>query len=119
MLEKYGLEGLGDYLVERWTAERADERLSLRALAREFNIRLLESRLAAVGEEPIEGTVESYYEALTDDEVSSGMRTQVRRRLEQAGIDVDELKDEFVSRRRSIRISGRRGVSANRIWSQQ
>lgn len=98
LLEKYGMDGVGEYLVERWTAEHAAERLSLRALAREFNIRLLEARLAEGGENPIEGTAESYYEALSDSEVSSGVRTQVRRRLEQAGLDMDLLEDEFVSR---------------------
>lgn len=98
LLEKYGLEAFGDYMVERWTAERADERSSLRALAREFNIRLLESELARVGDEPIEGTTERYYEALSDTAVSSGVRTQVRRSLEQSGIDIAELEDEFVSR---------------------
>lgn len=98
LLEKYGLEGFGDYMVDQWTAERADERLSLRALVRAFNIRLLETQLADVGDEPLEGAAESYYEALSDSEVSSGVRTQARRNLEQAGIDVAELEGDFVSR---------------------
>jgi len=90
--------GFGDYMVKRWTAQNADERLSLRALGREFNIRLLKDRLERRGEERIEGTEERYYEALTDDAVSSGVRTQVKRQLEQTGINVDELRSEFVSR---------------------
>ena len=98
LLDEYKMDGVGEYLVERWTAEDAGDRLSLRALADEFNIRLLETRLAAVDSAPIEGTAENYYESLTGSEVSSGVRTQVRRRLEQAGIDVEELECEFVSR---------------------
>lgn len=98
VLEKYELEGFGDYMVDRWTAVEASERLSLRALAREFNIRLLEERLTDTNAEPIEGTAESYYESLSGENVSSGVQTEVRRRLEQAGIDVDDLKSEFVSR---------------------
>lgn len=98
LLEEYDLQGVGEYLVDRWTAEDAAERSSLRALAHEFNVRLLEVRLTAVDEEPIEGTVQQYYEALTESDVSGGVRTQVRRRLEQVGVDVDELENEFVSR---------------------
>lgn len=98
LLKKYGFEEFGDYLVDRWTAEDTGERLSLRRLAREFNIRLLESRLTEVNVDPIEGTPASYYESLTSEGVSSGVRTEVRRSLEQAGIDVDELESDFVSR---------------------
>lgn len=98
LLEKYELEEFGDYLVDRWTAEDAGERLSLRALAREFNIRLLEARLREVDAGPIEGALEGYYDSLTGDDVSSGVRTQVRRTLAQGGVDVEELMDEFVSR---------------------
>lgn len=98
LIEEYGLEEFGDYLVDRWTTKDAGERLSLRALAREFNIRLLEARLTAVDSALIEGTAQQYYESLTDSEVSSGVRTEVRRSLEQAGIAVDELEAEFVSR---------------------
>lgn len=98
LLEKYELEELGDYLVDRWAVEDAGERLSLRALAREFNIGLLEAQLREVDSEPIEGTLEGYYDSLTGDDVSSGVRTQVRRTLAQDGVDVEELMDEFVSR---------------------
>ncbi|WP_394348817.1 rod-determining factor RdfA [Halobellus captivus] len=98
LLEKYSLEEFGDYLLDRWTAEDAGERLSLRELAREFNIRLLEVRLREVDLEPIEATLEGYYDSLTGDGVSSGVQTQVRRTLAQSGVDVQELTDEFVSR---------------------
>lgn len=98
LIEEYGLEEFGDYLVDRWTTEDAGERLSLRALAREFNIRLLEARLTEVNAELVEGTAERYYESLSGEGVSSGVRTEVRRSLEQTGIDIDALEREFVSR---------------------
>lgn len=98
LLDEYDLDGLGEFLVDRWTADDPDAQQSLRALAHQFNTQMLEARLAAMNAAPIEGTVERYYELLTDDNVSSGVRTQVRRDLEQAGIDVDDLQDEFVSR---------------------
>lgn len=98
LLEKYALEGFGDYLVDRWTTGDTGKRLSLRALAREFNVRLLETRLIEMNAEPIGGNAESYYNALMGEDVSSGVRTEVRRSLEQAGIDVDDLEADFVSR---------------------
>lgn len=98
LIEEYDMEEVGEYVVGRWTSEDPDERLSLRALADEFNIRLLEVRLTEVDSAPVAGTVERYYKSLTDSEVSSGVRTEVRRTLEQAGIVVEELMDEFVTR---------------------
>lgn len=111
LIEQDGLEGTGDYLVERWTAGDRESRMGLRALAREFNRRLLEARLAAADVDPVEGTAESYYEALAG-EASSGVRTQVRRRLERAGLDVEALEADFVSRQAvHTYLTSARGVS--------
>jgi hypothetical protein len=98
ILQSNEMEGFGDYLVERWTAEDADERLSLRALAREFNVRLLRSRLVETGGQPVRGEAETFYESLRGDSASRGEQTQTRRTLEQRGVDVDRLETEFVSR---------------------
>jgi len=112
LIEQDGLEGTGDYLVERWSAGDRESRMGLRALAREFNHRLLEARLAAADVNPVEGTAESYYEALAGEEASSGVRTQVRRRLERAGVDVEALRSDFVSRQAvHTYLTSTRGVS--------
>lgn len=96
LIEEHDLTGLGDELVDRWTAT-GDERLSLRDLARHFNVRLLAATMEAAGVSTIEGDPESVYEALTDDDVSAGRRTEVRSRLERAGVDVEELERSFVT----------------------
>lgn len=46
---------------------------------------------------PLDGEVENIYRLLTDD-ISTGMRTQACRRLERAGVDVNGLETDFVSR---------------------
>jgi hypothetical protein len=86
----------GDRLEALWTAD-GEERESLRTLADRFNRRLLESRVDDAGLSMLDGEVTNLYRLLTSDEVSSGMRTEARRRLEQGGIDVDRLEREFVS----------------------
>lgn len=112
LIEQDGLEGTGDYLVERWTAPEGTRRMGLRALAGEFNRRLLEARLAAADVDPVAGTTESYYEALAGEEVTSGVRTQVRRKLERAGLDVETLEADFVSRQAvHTYLTSTRGVS--------
>lgn len=98
LLRTYEIEEFGDYLVERWTAEDAGERLSLRNLAREFNVRLVESRLAEAGTQPVRGEAANFYDSLRGDEASRGETTQARRTLEQRGVNVDALESEFVSR---------------------
>ena len=96
LLEEEPLDGLGHELEQRWLGE-GYERESLRALARRFNIRLLEERLAQTGQSPLDGEAENTYRLLTDDDVSAGMRIQAEREIERVGIDVDALRSSFVS----------------------
>ena len=96
LISEYGLDGLGDELEVRWTGDGV-ERTSLRDLADYFNERLLEQALIDAGMSALESDVSSTYENLTDDDVSTGVRTDTRNRLEQNGVDVDALESEFVS----------------------
>jgi hypothetical protein len=71
--------------------------MSLRDLAEQINIALLRQRLEDVGEHPLEGEAKNAYRLLTDEDVSVGVRTEQRNRLERAGIDVDALENDFVT----------------------
>ena len=95
LIEAYELQGIGLELEQSWTAE--ENRRSLRDLARYFNRQLLERTLEEAGLQYLDGEVENTYRLLTDDEVSSAESTRVRRRFERDGIDVDELKKDFVT----------------------
>lgn len=88
--------GIGAELERRWTAAEG-ERDSLRTLADVFNRRLLERRLLGAGVNPIDGEADNLYRLLTDDEVSRGVETEVSHRLERDGLDVDALREEFVT----------------------
>ncbi|WP_338742179.1 rod-determining factor RdfA [Haloplanus salilacus] len=97
LLEKYDLGvAFGDELERRWTAD-GEERESLRDLADRFNRRLLERALLSAGASTVDGEIENLYRLLTADDVSSGMRTEARTRLERDGVDVDGLERDFVS----------------------
>lgn len=96
VLEKYDRSDLGDELAARWTAET--NRMSLRELAEYFNLQLLESQLDQQRVDMLPGEVENIYELLTGDDVTSGTRIQVENRLSEHGIDVEELRSDFVSR---------------------
>jgi hypothetical protein len=97
LIDEYDLgAAYGDELERRWTAD-GDERESLRDLADRFNRRLLESALTAAGASTVSGEVENLYRLLTADDVSSGMRTEARARLERDGVDVDGLERDFVT----------------------
>ncbi|MCU4975316.1 hypothetical protein OB955_21675 [Halobacteria archaeon AArc-m2/3/4] len=91
---KYGLEDIDQELADRWT--RTDDRFSLRELADFFNEQVLRAAVESQNMNPLEGEVENFYRILTDD-VSSGVKMQARKRLEQNGVDVDELVHDFVS----------------------
>lgn len=96
VIEAYSLAGFGEELAARWVGDGYD-RESLRSLADRFNRRVLAASMEAAGLSPLDGEVDNTYRLLTDDEVSAGMRTQARRRLEREGIDPESLTDDFVS----------------------
>lgn len=111
VLDTYGLT-IGEELADRWRGE-GYERESLRALADRFNEAVLASAMRDAGLSPLEGEAENTYRLLTDDSVSAGMRTQARRRLERADLDVDALRRDFVSHQAiHTYLTDKRGVSA-------
>jgi len=97
LLHQYDLTGLGTELETRWTAD-AESRLSLRELATYFNKQLLAFKLDANAASIVDGEVANYYRLLTDDDVSSGKRVAAENTLRRQGVDVETLRDEFVSR---------------------
>jgi hypothetical protein len=86
---------LNETLRDRWIGVDDDQQ-SVRELEAYFNKRLLAQRLTDADIETLDGEIENFYQLLSG-ETSSGMRTQVRRRLERNGVDVDALVDDFVS----------------------
>jgi hypothetical protein len=97
LIEQHGFDEVGAELERRWTADDPDERQSLRELASYFNRRILAAALADTGVQPLDGEVSNLYRLLTGDDVSVAERTRAERQLERDGVDVDELRADFVS----------------------
>lgn len=95
-IEAFELSGLDDELARRWQGDGRD-RQSLRELATYFNRELLRAAMDGAGSTPLDGEVANVYRLLTDDDVSSGVRTQTRRRLADAGVPVEDVESQFVS----------------------
>jgi len=95
VVDQYDLEGMGERLEELWIGE--GESHSLRELATLFNVRVLEAALTDASVDTLEGEPANTYELLTGDDVSEGVRTRTRRKLERDGVDVDRLERDFVS----------------------
>lgn len=96
VIQSYDLDGLGDHLEDEWTGATG-ERTSLRDLADIFNREVLEAALRSVGESPIQHDIESTYRILTDDDVSSADKLRKERELGRVGIDVEDLRSDFVT----------------------
>ena len=90
-LAAYGLDDL-----HRKVRKRRDDGDSLRDLERFVNRSLLDGAIREAGADVI-GDVDGIYDVLTGDDVSAGKRTEVRERLEHAGVDVAAVEDAFVS----------------------
>ena len=96
LIERYDLEEMERELVDRWTAPPED-RTSLRELADVFNRRLVAAAHEEADIDTVEGEAANTYRLLTDDDVSPGIRTEIRNRLARQGVDVEALEDAFVS----------------------
>jgi len=92
----YGLDELENELDRRWTGEDG-ESASLRELQRFVNRNVLDAALVDAGVQPIEGEVENLRRVLNSPEVAENRRVEAQRRLENDGVDVDRLLDDFVS----------------------
>lgn len=111
VIHRRDLVGMGDELVERWTGDTT-ERMSLRELADYFNQELLAQTLRDASLNTLDGEAANFYRLLTADNVSSGTSVQATHRLEQRGIDVDQLIADFVSRQAiHTYLTKHRGVS--------
>jgi Skp family chaperone for outer membrane proteins len=96
VIDEYDLEGMGERLEASWTGA-GGERTSLRDLADEFNRSVLEAAIRAAGGSAVSDDVETTYRLLTDDDVSEADRMRKRRELEQEDVDVDRVRDDFVT----------------------
>jgi hypothetical protein len=95
LIDEYNLDGLGEEMARRWTAE--DDRWSLRDSADHFNQAILEAAMEAEGAQLPDGEAENTYRLLTNEDVGEADKTRARRRLEREDIEVDTLLDDFVS----------------------
>lgn len=96
VIDEYGLDDLGDRLEARWTAT-GDDHWSLRDLATHVNEELVREHLHDAGTNPSSTDIENAVRALTNDDTGAAEQTQLQRRLERTGIDVEELEGDLVT----------------------
>lgn len=96
LIEQAGLTGFGADLEARWTGDGV-ERESLRDLADRFNRELLRARIRDSDADASELDLDRTYRLLTDDDATAGERAEIQATLEQAGVDVSTLTDDFVT----------------------
>ncbi|MGB9965563.1 rod-determining factor RdfA [Halobacterium sp. CBA1126] len=96
LVDEHDLDGVGAELEARWTAT-GDDHWSLRDLAEHFNRELVRERLYEAGLHPSEAEVGDVVRLLTGDGGGAAEQTQLRRRLEREGIDVEDLAGDVVT----------------------
>ncbi|WP_338009452.1 rod-determining factor RdfA [Natronoglomus mannanivorans] len=75
---------------------RKESGSSLRELAEFMNTRVVERALEDAGVD-IVGDPDDIYEKLTDDDVRSSQRKELESKLQQQGVDIEQLQSDFVS----------------------
>ncbi|WP_309484883.1 rod-determining factor RdfA [Halorhabdus salina] len=96
VISAYDLDSLGDEIEQRWLAT-GEQKMSLRDLADYFNQRVLEAAIEDSDVSLLDTDVGTLYEQLTADDVSSGTKTRVKRRLDRNGVDIESVKSDFVT----------------------
>ncbi|WP_435181309.1 rod-determining factor RdfA [Halorussus sp. AFM4] len=94
--QKYDLTTIDEDLTAKWRGEGTDQ-MSIRALTDEFNKRLLRAALDAGDFDYLEGEVDNTYRMLTDDDVTEGVRVNIRHALKRADVAIEEVESDFVS----------------------
>lgn len=93
VLDEYGMERYEDQLLEQWQAD-ASQRKGYRQLAEWFNTLMLRREMDRAGLSTLGDEAESKYERLQSDEA---VAAEVATELENAGIPIDTVRDDFVS----------------------
>jgi DNA-binding transcriptional ArsR family regulator len=89
---EYGMSNVDARLVERWRSGT-----SVRRLTEELNEDIVESELDAANVGRVEWSRSPVYEALHTDELSDAEEIEIRRELDRAGVDVEQLSSDLVS----------------------
>jgi hypothetical protein len=95
VIDEYNLHGLGAEMEQMWTAD--ENRMSLRDLARYFNVQVLEQALEDANVHLLDGEAENLYRLLSDDDIAGAEKTRANRRIEKHNIEVEALIKDFVT----------------------
>lgn len=96
LIHKHTLEGLPLELEKSWLGE-GTERRSLRELATLFNERLVRAVMTEAGMNPLDGEAANVYDLLAGEDATRGGEVRAERRLKREGINVEALRESFVS----------------------
>lgn len=96
VIDQYELAGLGEELEARWLGESRTKQ-SLRDLEAYLNKRLLESAIIDSEQPLVDGEIDNLYRLLTNEETSRAARTEAESKLDRLGVDVDQVRRDFVS----------------------
>ncbi|WP_248517979.1 rod-determining factor RdfA [Salinarchaeum laminariae] len=97
VIDAYELDGWGETLERRWTSE-VGERTSLRDLADTLNEEIMAAALRDADVSVTAPDAASTYRTLSGEgDVSRADRHRKERELEQAGIDVESVRSDFVT----------------------
>mgnify|MGYP006273296307 CR=1 FL=1 len=96
LIDKYGLEDIGERMADLWTAEVDSERRTLKELRDMFNQEILRSAVESQGVNPVGGEIEFGYKALISDNATYSQREDFIDRMEDKGVDIESIQEDFI-----------------------
>lgn len=127
IINEHNLGEIGEELEHRWKGE-GRSRQSLRELADFLNRRILQEMVEQSNELAVDGEIENLHRLLTGDDVSASDRARAEQKLNRAGIDVESIREDFVSHQavhtyltkiRGVKLDSREASSSETLESRK
>lgn len=113
IIDRYDLE-MGEVLERKWLGQDGDDH-SLRDLAKELNLAILERSLAEHERVLSEPELETTYRLLRGEDGTRASQTKIRRDLAADGVPIEEIESDFVTHQAVYTyLTEGRGVSKER-----
>lgn len=100
--EQYEMNSIGEEMAKKWGVQDNEQGHTLKELRDHFNREVLRRAMMNAGMDIYPGEIEASYKYLFDDAEPESMKKDVEIRLEENGVDVDQIVDDFINSPQTI-----------------
>lgn len=100
--EEYDMTSIGEEMAKEWSVQDDEQRKTLKQLRDHFNRQVLRRAMIDAGMDIYPGEIEASYKYLFDDTEPESMKKDVEIRLDDNGVDIDQIVNDFINSPQTI-----------------